>query len=439
MSNTRLNVSNDSISSIGTESNINNQEGGGLLSFLFGSSEHSKLITKALSKNNVAAAEFLIGENFEIDTHYCTDTKRNAIHYMAWFSSVSKIISEKLARLLSDGVDTEVVRHQDEDGNTPLHLAVFSKNYYIAELLEKNGALASTKNKYGNYVAHEDNNNSANNVSHVAPSVFMRAKPSADAFGDKLDGIIKLFASRNTDNTESIGFNRMNIHTIDDDTAHINNHMDDDDNDSHTDVFIANMFNRLRGGGHKNKANVFNRKISTYSNEEIVSEGGNRSSSDLYESSVSDSGYSEYARAVNNQKNDLHQETVKEIMKVLGTDDEYRARSYKALLYQKIKEEDPENKLNGLDRATKMLSLVNKAELKKIKKDSVDKVYDYLVKKDKERKERDKDKDSATSTDLKSDTKHSDNREGRFSATSDDSVSDMSDLADLSTEYVMDF
>jgi hypothetical protein len=408
MSNTRLNVSNDSISSIGTESNINNQEGG-LLSFLFGSSENSKLITKALAKHNVAAAEFLIEENFEIDVHHCERTKRNAIHYMVWYSSVSKIISNRLVKLLSDGVDKEVVRCQDEDGNTPLHLAVFSKNYYIAELLEKNGAVASTRNKYGNYIAHDDNNISHNTP---VPSVFMRPKQGTDTLNDKLGDIIKLFASRKPDNTESIGFNRVNVHTVDSDTEHVDN--------PPTDVFISNMFTRLEGGGKKNKANVSSRKISTYSNVEIISEGGRRHSSDDYESS---GGYSEYARAVNNQKNDLHQETVKTIMKVLETDDEYRARSYKALLYQKIKEEDPENKLNGLERATKMLSLVNKAELKKIKKDSVDKIYDYLVTKDKERKDRENNKDSATSTDSNSGKKRKEREDDKDSATSTDSNS----------------
>jgi hypothetical protein len=396
MLNTRLNVSNDSISSIGTESNINNQNGGGLLSFLFGSSEHSKLITKAFAKKNIAAAEFLIEQNFEIDLHYCENSRRNALHYMAWYSSLSKIVYNKLVQLLSDGVDQEVVRHQDDDGNTPLHLAVFANNYYIAELLEKNGADSSIQNKHGNYVAHDDDAGSkprmpTTNVS----SVFMRAKP--ETFNSKLDDIIKLFASRNTDNTESIGFNRMNMNTVD---------------DSQTDEFIHDIFVNLRGGAQKTKTNVFNRKISTYSNMEVVSEGGRYSpESDDYESSVSSSNYSEYARAANNQKNELHEATVKKIMEVLGTDDEYRARSYKALLYQKIKEEDPENKMNGLDRATKMLSLVTKAELKKIKQDSVDKVYDYLVEKDKERKERKNNKDS-------SDLKHSGTSEGYNSSSS---------------------
>lgn len=439
MTNTRLKVSNDNVSSVGTESNINNQEGAGLLSFLFGSSENARLVTKAFSRNNIAAAEFLIENGFDIDVNYCDHAKRNAIHYMTKYSTQSKIISNKLVELLSDGVDESVIRLQDEDGNTPLHFAVFAGNDYVAELLEKNGALLSTRNKYGDYIAPEGNTQVS------AHSVFIKAKQvqesHADKFNTQLDKIIKLFATRKTDDdTASIGFTRADTHETDNAkhatpvrTEDSVESQTEDSVEPQTDDFVKSLLQNLQGGGAKSRSQISSRKISTYSHSEVVSEGG-------HYSPVSNSNFSEYAKALNNQKNDLHLEAVKKIMEVLGTDDEYLARSYKALLYQKIKEDDPDNTMNGLDRATKMLSLVNKTELKKIKKDKVDPIYDYLVKKDKERQERKKDDTTSSNKDNTSSTNKSNKiTKSNTSAKthSSSSVSESSSFADLTTEYVL--
>lgn len=402
LSKTRDNIPSESIGSIGTESNtLKEQNGGGLLSFLFDSGDKGQLITKAFHKGNVNAAVFLIEENFKIDCNYVDEHNRNALHYMVSYASYNKCIRAKLEEILNGGVDKRCVNLQDNvDKNTPLHIAVASGDDAIADLLIANGADKSLKNKYGDFVKDEPEQEKKN----CNTNVFIKAAngPSNDEINKRLDNIVKLFATR-SENSDTIGFDRHeaeNTATIVEPIIEqpVNSYApapvditDAGNVDSpETDQFISDIFKRLQqGGGKKSMRNVFTRKVSTYS-ENPISEGGHWSSgSSDFESSISD--YSEYARAANNQKNELHQEAVKKIMKVLDIDDEYVARSYKALLYQKIKDEDPENKLSGLDRATKMLDLVKKTELKKFSKDEIDPIYDHLVKKDKEREERLKD------------------------------------------------
>ena len=406
------NLQSESIGSIGTESNtLNAQSGGGLLSFLFDSGDKGQLITKAFHKGNVNAAVFLIEENFKIDCTYVDGHNRNALHYMVSYASHNKCIKAKLEEMLTGGVDKNCINQQDNiDKNTPLHIAVAAGDDAIADLLIANGANKSLKNKYGDFVKDEPELPKKN----CNTNVFIKASegPSNADVNARLDHIVKLFATR-SENSDTIGFNRHEAEN----TATIANHVeapaivynpipvaitDVNSIDSPgTDQFISDIFKKLQqgGGGAKSSRNIFTRKVSTYS-EMPLSEGGRWSSgSSDYESSISD--YSEYARAANSQKNELHQETVKKIMEVLETDDEYTARSYKALLYQKVKDEDPDNKLSGLDRATKMLSMVKKTELKKFDKGEVDPIYDHLVKKDKERSERQKDMPNNDTNDKK--------------------------------------
>jgi hypothetical protein len=167
-----------------------------------------------------------------------------------------------------------------------------------------------------------------------------------------------------------------------------------------TDIFINDIFTRLKRenpqqtpqqyqqmGGKKSRKNTFNRKITTYSDVNLysdtnLSEGGNLSSSNMsssnydFESSISD--LSEYAKE-KNQKSVIHQEAIEKIMKLLKTDDEKLAKSYKAILYKRVKEENPD--ASGLDRATKMSKLVKKTELNKISQEEIDPIYQYLIEK----------------------------------------------------------
>jgi hypothetical protein len=173
------------------------------------------------------------------------------------------------------------------------------------------------------------------------------------------------------------------------------------DANSATDEFVQAIIKQLSGesvataplqGGAKKssvKKNILSRKVVTYS--EIASEGGAFGSDSDFESSSSN--YSEYARAVENQKSKLHEETVDKIMKALKLDDKVSARSYKAILYDKVKKENPE--LNGLDRATKMLQMATKTELTKLDTTKLDEIYQHLVEKEKKREERQKESESS--------------------------------------------
>jgi hypothetical protein len=438
------------------------QEGGGdgIFSFLFDSGKNSRLITDAFSVGNVAAALFLMDKGFDIDMSYTDKDKKNALHHMIQYSTRSKPLNTKLSELLRSGVDRHCVNQPDVNGDTPLHIAAGVGNDYIAELLVNNGATVPTKpNRFGDFVEMNHNEKPATEDSSCVTNIFIKPDQSPSKNGsndkmvnkqvsDRLDSIIKHFTTGSA--TDTIGFDRaaaeneptiagtdaepqvvpepLNIPANAAPAPAVTGDVTD------TDDFIKGIFNKLtmEGGAVSGDVSHSHRRIETFSDVSdlpIVSEGGfySANSSD-YESSMSD--YSEYARASKSQKNELHEQTVKKIMEVLGIDDEYTARSYKALLYQKVKEEDKDNAMSGLDRATKMLSLVKKTELKKFKKAQIDPIYDHLVKKDKERAERLKNK-AANSSDNASDM-------SLASSSESGSASDArSSSLDLSTEYVL--
>jgi len=427
--------SQENIDTIGTESNTNineNQSGGGFLSSLFNSG-NKKLITKAFANDNVNAVVFLLEHDFEIDCCYVDDNNKNALHYMVQHADYNECINNKLVEVLEKGgIHSSCINHQDCDGNTPFHLAVQNGNDQLATLLEKCGADKSIRNNEGDYIEEIKEEESGEQNVKYSTNIFIKTenKPASSRLGSIMNLLNNKREQENP--TETIGFNRQDAENDDsiltfdvNDSMHNTNkpqipqmkqhHMPQpmhqsmppmpQSNDTNvvdnkannlpvsadTDMFINDIFSRLKQnntqqtGGASSRRNTFNRKITTYSDVNL-SEGGDLSTSNYnFESSISD--LSEYANE-KSKKNEIHQEAIDKIMKLLKTDDEKLAKSYKAILYKKVKDDNPD--LSGLDRATKMLKLVKKSELNKISQEDIDPIYKYLSEKVESKKSKSK-------------------------------------------------
>jgi hypothetical protein len=144
------------------------------------------------------------------------------------------------------------------------------------------------------------------------------------------------------------------------------------------------------------------------------------------------------SRAVQNQKNKLHEETVEKILAHLPKKDKTLAKAVKAVIYNEVKEKHKE--LSGLDKAAEMLRLVTKAKIDEIltkQKNEIQKVIDYLEHKqkdDKKDKETNKDKkDKKDKKDDKKDDKKIKRQQLDYESSVDDSSSyDSSDSSDTS-------
>jgi len=97
----------------------------------------------------------------------------------------------------------------------------------------------------------------------------------------------------------------------------------------------------MQGGAKKHSGS---RMMRTYSEYSTISGG---SESDLL------------SRALNNQASMIHDKVVKKIMELMNVD-EKTAKIYKAALYRKVQNNDPQKLLNNYDRAVEMEKLTTK-------------------------------------------------------------------------------
>jgi hypothetical protein len=97
----------------------------------------------------------------------------------------------------------------------------------------------------------------------------------------------------------------------------------------------------------------FDMNVSSSSKKGKKSNSSNSSNS----SSVSDDDIKKISRSIINKAGEIHQRVLQKIMELMSVDD-FKAKAYKSLIYDKIKKEHPE--LNNYDRAVEMEKLTTK-------------------------------------------------------------------------------
>jgi hypothetical protein len=215
------------------------------------------------------------------------------------------------------------------------------------------------------------------------------------------------------------------------------------------DILKMLMNSNAQTGGKKSKNTKKSKKISGFRHVKTYSEfSDNYSDDDEMSKSLS--------RSVDNKSNQLHDESLEKIKKILkdlepkltGDSLTLKARAYKAIIYSQVKESHPT--VSNVEKAQELLKESTEENIKKIKKTKSAKLEElekYLTDKDKERSERtpmnsesDKNKKSGDKNMSKKPRKNSSDMSGGSSTDlSDDETYVTSDrvlsVVDLSENY----
>jgi hypothetical protein len=382
-------VSSDSINMNDFHSEIsNNQAGGGVFSWLFGSSDENNMVLKAFGDNRPDVASYLLS-NKECKSFDAQDrTGKTVLHYLVIFSTYNRDVARTLANILDNSDLSSAINVTDNKGNTAAHYAADLGNSVLVEALKRKGANLSIRNNDGYYVGTdtEQDTERVYTVPVVRSSdlpLVRRDMSSKDLFvpcgsvsetdnlEKKLDNIVKMFVRTPIDTaTDTMNLN-MSTKT---DMSIKRDAGDVSTDDVDTDAFIQNVLKKFKTasttgmpqlGGGSGKSVKGSRKINTYSE---ISFGG---ASESDHSSVS-----EVARMIKRQATDVHERVIKKIMDIMRVNEKV-ARNYKAALYKMIKDKHPE--LSNYDRSVEMEKLATEKELKKIDIDKVTKEIEMHI------------------------------------------------------------
>lgn len=421
--------------SISTESQYSatsaeQQAGGGIFSFLFGSEKAiyaTELVLKAFNDKALQVACYVIRDSVnnesktELDYSQVDKNGRSILHFLVLFGSYAPDLKQLLLDVLGKTNAKKYINLQDAKKNTCAHYAMYANLEDVVKVLAQYGADLSIKNGEGFSIQLE-----SIPVKASPSDIFMKITKCDNsvnqtvensAVEDRLNSIVKMFLGQKNLESDSgidtIGFRRDQLSATDTRPNKPNRQnqfvdqfvsatSDDDKQDlSSIDVLNALMDEirgkpnaGLTGGAKKRKGKKTistkksisgKRRMTTYSE---VSFGG---SSDNQSSNTSEFGLdgelsddlegklAMMARAVNNKANEAHANAVLRIKEIMGLEDE-EARAVKAILYDKIKKEHPE--YSNADKAMELEKMASdKAVLKDIKKPDIKKMIEIIKEK----------------------------------------------------------
>lgn len=373
-----VNIDSD-IGSIGTESiaTVNNNQSGGFLSSLFGSSNDiNDIALSACKKGEFAVVSFLIREN-KLDDYEIQEagTGYTILHYVVAYYKQIPRADEVLDKLLRHPDVSNFINIQDYVGkNTALHIAVKTRNHMVADKLIKAGADVKIQNSEHLFVGSDTESDDKDILRdiHIASvtkpdSVFIK-KSSASASQSPRDvdteivDLVKIFMKPRSTSpaTSDASINMTDLNTAK--TAQsVQSSASPTNTTDFVDQLIMNYGDKpvaAQAGGRKNVSGT--RTMNTLSDYNLS--GGVSSESEL-------------SRLVKNQSSEIHERTEKKIAEIMNVDID-TAKAYKAWIYQKVKQEHPD--LNNFDRAVEMEKMATKdilksVDIKKVKQEIADK------------------------------------------------------------------
>jgi hypothetical protein len=449
--------------SIGTESQYsgasNNQNGGSnFLSKLFGGGDKgsyaTELALRAFSARNTDvgcyAVKDALNNSYDLDYSVKDTGSRTILHHLV-LASENPEVKQLLLRVLETSGAKDNINAQDDRLNTPAHCAVYLGMSDVVDLLAKNGADLSIKNKEGYSIgsdavpkpttaptAPSTPIKPSTPIEATAPSILsVLTTPSApsapsdifvkitsktcatgtesekhpSSIEDRLGEIVKKFVATPRQVDSDLDFTRGDPTFSDASYVPFSRKRglpavsESSVGGSVNSIDVLNMImDEFRSGaaqkglqfGGKNGSITGKRRMTTYSE---ISGGASTSDDDSSSSSSSPVELSELARAVNDKSSIAHDNAVARIKELLGVDED-KARVYKAVIYDSIKKEKPE--LNNYDRAMELEKRASDADyLAKVSKSSISKMEKII----KERKEMKQTSTSATSVTSESEKK----------------------------------
>ena len=184
-----------------------NMKGGGLFSLFTGSSKVEKAVLDAAKEKNFAIVEFMIDKGL-ISSYGVQDKDGNTLlHYLVVAPNPNLKLIEKI---IKQSNSKSFVNKQNNDGDTPLILAVKSGQHDLCTALISSGADKSIKNKNGLHVDTETEEQFEDHKynmpaktykdhAHVSAEPLSRSSPlfefqaSPQAIGEILEPIKRLF------------------------------------------------------------------------------------------------------------------------------------------------------------------------------------------------------------------------------------------------------
>lgn len=341
--NSKKNTNNNPLLSIGSESQYSEtsdfQSGGGIMNWLLGSGSGeyaTELALDAFKNQYPQIAYFIIrhaiDKSVQLDFSKSDANKRTLVHHLVSYTKIP-VMKDLFSVVLSN---TDAKRHinaQDENGNTPAHIAAHDGSDMVIDELVAYGANLTIANN-ANKVVHVESGNAQRDI--FVKSNGQKCGQIAEDIESQLDKLLgPLMVKTDSDNlsnfrrTEAMQDSyRPPVHNNIFSEQSLSMNSDDILNQ------IINENNNHQFGGYKPMKG--RRSTVTYSEEPRESYLTGGDSDELDDNDFSE--VSSIARVVENQASDAHKRAVERIMEILGVD-EVEARAYKAILYDAIKKE----------------------------------------------------------------------------------------------------
>ncbi|ARF09035.1 ankyrin repeat protein [Catovirus CTV1] len=223
------------------------------------------------------------------------------------------------------------------------------------------------QNKNTNRNANDDDIDTNSIIRDVIKKNGNQMSDAKNDTSDFIQNVISNIKSQNANKTQSGGSNngQRQMKTMSDFEINEGQMITDDSEDlvNNTDDFEKRYPNLDKyTGWAERKESRQSRSNIKYADENTDSEKPKKSMS---RSSNNKEENKDLSRVIQNQSDVIHKRTVEKIMEILGVDEE-TAKIYKAALYDQVKSEDKDGKLNNYDRAVEMEKLATTSNLNKI-------------------------------------------------------------------------
>jgi len=416
--------------SIGTESNLSessyeNQNGGNIFSYLFGSDKStyiSDILFDAFESNNPEAAAFIlrnaITKKYDIDFSKKSETSKTILHYLVLYSNYVSEIKQLLIDMLQSTDIKKYINQTDAKGNTVGHYALYLNMEDVLELLIQYGVDLTIKNNSGYNISPITSKSSLSEPSDIFQKIIKKSSEIEESDDNDDSKIINSKSCKNTksDNsvqllkiirrfipesvTSTIGFDSdvsesASVKSL----PNILSPTSPDISEKSQQIFLSptspdvskksesNFLSTTSDVITDDIVNILLNEFNTKENKtEQLGGKGNRNGkrrianySETYVDTDSSSegelsGLYKMARAIENKSSEAHKNAVERIKELLKVSED-EAKAYKAIIYDMIKNEQPE--LSNYDRAMelekrasdeKVLKKINKSDVKQMMK-----------------------------------------------------------------------
>ncbi len=443
------------LNSVGTENSDNEkfqyQQGSGFLSFLYGDDNETdanmtELILCALEKGKIEVVDFLLEKKFQPDLTVVTKNGDNLAHLLTKAVDKSNNIRKALFQLVTNTNFNSLLNKPNNQGDTPLHIAVKNRLHDFVNLMIANGATRTFNNENYGIVTdrdedetnndrhipvtiikttqlqqpkrhenntksiftkqHNNNNNSVSTLNNDLIAEIVRAFKTAsdsDTIRDITRTEIPDFFSTKQRRSEPRGSEpvrseprmseprrsepkRSEPVRSEQKNPEPMNPIENLDSAMDSDMFVQHIAKKIMGDRMQMggvKKKSKSKKVTGKRKMITFSELSDQN--ELFGGMSDDDVLKKISRAQTNQKDKLHELAEEKILNLLPKKDSILAKAVKSIIYNEIKTNKPQ--LNGLDRADELNKVITQKRVDEVlsQKDKIKERVEQIEKNTKER------------------------------------------------------